>query len=385
MVPSGLASAIRASLPVFIAVVLGTKGVAFVGNVLLPQVQARGVSMPFEAVRFAETFAAWDSGWYWTIARHGYRYNAGGQSSIAFFPLYPLLMRGLARPFGGTDRAVWVAGIVLSLVCFLGALIVLHRLTEWRCGSDESALRAVQLLAVFPFAVFFTEVYPESLFLLLTASALAAATRRSWALAGVLGGLATLARPNGILVAIPLGLMAVSGHPPLRELARRLAPLTLVPLALAGFCAFAWRLSGDPLAWLHAQDHWGYSLGNRPWVELMRVLDALESEGCYGYFFGHALAVPYLMHGLVALGVVALTPSVFARLGTPLGAYVAVSLLVPLTGNALEGIGRYVATLFPVFMLLGATSRRVHEALLILGAMGLALISVLLVTQHKIY
>ncbi len=82
--PSGLASAIRAR-----------------------------VSMPFEAVRFAETFAAWDSGWYWTIARHGYRYNAGGQSSIAFFPLYPLLMRGLARPFGGTDRAVWVAGIVL--------------------------------------------------------------------------------------------------------------------------------------------------------------------------------------------------------------------------------------------------------------------------------
>ncbi len=127
-------------------------------------------------------------------------------------------------------------------------------MTEWHCGSDESALRAVQQLAVFPFAVFFTEVYTESLFLLLTASALAAATRGSWALAGVLCGLATLARPNGILVAIPLGLMAVSGHPPLRGLARRLAPLTLVPLALAAFCAFAWRLSGDPLAWLHAQD-----------------------------------------------------------------------------------------------------------------------------------
>ena len=54
-------------------------------------------------------------------------------------------------------------------------------------------------------------------------------------------------------------------------------------------------------------------------------------------------------------------------LGLALGAYVAVSLYVPLSGNALEGIGRYAATLFPVFMLLGSVvrSRRVHEAILI--------------------
>ena len=32
------------------------------------------------------------------------------------------------------------------------------------------------------------------------------------------------------------------------------------------------------------------------------------------------------------------------------------SLYVPLSGNALEGIGRYAATLFPVFMLLGSAS-----------------------------
>ena len=83
---------------------------------------------------------------------------------------------------------------------------------------------------------------------------------------------------------------------------------------------------------------------------------------------------------------VALVPSVFARLGLALGAYVAVSLCVPLTGNALEGIGRYAATLFPVFMLLGTvTSRRVHEAILVGSALVLSLLSGLFVTFYPVY
>ena len=58
-----------------------------------------------------------------------------------------------------------------------------------------------------------------------------------------------------------------------------------MPLALLAFCAFAERLSGDPLGWLHAQAQWGYSVGHRPWVELMRLFDGIERYGLYGYFF----------------------------------------------------------------------------------------------------
>jgi len=65
---------------------------------------------------------------------------------------------------------------------------------------------------------------------------------------------------------------------------------------------------------------------------------------------------------------------------------VAVSLYVPLTGNALEGIGRYAATLFPVFILLGQVrSRRVHEAILIGGALVLSLLTSLFVGFYPIY
>ena len=374
------------ALVAVLTVHLVPKGTAFLANVLFPATRPRPFPMPFEAAKFAETFAAWDSGWYFDIARRGYYWNPSGQSSIAFFPLYPMLMRALAWPFGGGDRALWIAGIVLSYLCLFLGLAVLHRLTATSFGSRETARRTVLYVAVFPFAYFFTQVYTESLFLLTSVSAVAAAVAGRWGLAGLCGALAALTRPNGILVAVPLGLLALSGRPRPAELARRAAALALVPLGLGAFCAVAYRLSGDPLGWLRAQAQWGYSVGNRPWVELMRLLDGLEKHGFYGYFFSAPLAPYYFVHGMVALAFVALTPSVFTRVGPALGAYVAVSLYVPLSGNALEGIGRYAATLFPVFMLLGTIdSRRVHEAILIGSDLVLSLLASLFAGFYPIY
>ncbi|HEV7865835.1 MAG TPA: hypothetical protein VGR20_24275, partial [Acidimicrobiia bacterium] len=77
---------------------------------------------------FHRVLTVWDGRWYERIALHGYPtsvpqgdfYAGTGrqvQSSVAFFPLYPLLIRALDRVLpGGAD----VAGVVLSLV--IGAL-----------------------------------------------------------------------------------------------------------------------------------------------------------------------------------------------------------------------------------------------------------------------
>ena len=157
------AAAALDALVAVLTVHLVPKGTAFLSNVLFPAARPRPFPMPFEAAKFAETFAAWDSGWYFDIARRGYYWNASGQSSIAFFPLYPMLMRALAWPFGGSDRAVWTAGIVLSYSSLLLGLAVLHRLTAKTFGNRETARRTLLYVAVFPFAYFFTQVYTESL------------------------------------------------------------------------------------------------------------------------------------------------------------------------------------------------------------------------------
>jgi hypothetical protein len=371
---------------VLAATLAGTFTVGFMANLIFPPAKVRDVVMPFEASKFAETFVAWDSGWYFDIARNGYYYSADGQSSVAFFPLYPMLMRAAAWPFGGTDRALWTAGVVVSCVAFALALIALHRFSERVLGSREAARRTILYLAVFPFALFMTRVYAESVFLLASVLAVSNAHSRYWGRAGLFGAFATLARPNGILIGLPLVLMAVWDRPGFREIAKRAVALVPVPLALGAYCAFVYLEAGHPLAWLSAQGQWGYFLWNPPWQQLLKLLGRLSKYGIYDYFFVSPMAPYHFFNGLAALVFLALTPSVFRRLGAPMGAYVLVSLLIPLSSNSLIGIGRYAAVLFPVFMVLGAVrSPRVHEALLITGSALLALYVALFVTQQPVY
>ncbi len=369
-----------------VATRVATISIAFIANLLFTPYGVRAFAMPFERQKFAEIFAAWDSGWYFDIASRGYYFNADGQSSIAFFPLYPMLMRAAAWPFGGTDKAIWVAGIVVSSAAFALALLAVHRFTQHVFGDREVARRAVLYMALFPFSLFFTRVYAESVFLLTSVLAVSRAYDGRWWRAGMWGALATLARPNGILIALPLALLALGGRPPARVLASRFTALLLIPVALAGYCAYVYTLSGNPLGWLSAQAHWGYSLGHPPWQQLLKMIGRFVKYGFYDYFFVSKMAPFRLLHGVAALIFLALTPAIFKRLGVAMGAYVLVSLLVPLSSNALEGVGRYSAVLFPAFMLVGSfKSPRLHEAILIVASLFLALFVCLFGTGYPIY
>lgn len=365
---------------------VATFTVGFMANLVLQPAKVRDLALPFESTKFAEIFVAWDSGWYFDIARRGYYYSTDGQSSVAFFPLYPMLMRAVAWPFGGTDRSLWAAGIIVSCAAFALALVALHRFAERLLGSREAARRAVLYVAVFPFSVFMTRVYAESVFLLASVLAVSSAYGQRWWRAGLFGACATLARPNGILIGLPLVLVAVSDRQGIRQLSMRAAALSPVPLALAAFCGFVYLEAGQPFAWLSAQGHWGYFLWNPPWQQLLKLLGRLTKYGPYDYFFVSPMAPFHFFNGLAALVFLALTPAVFKRLGAPMGSYVLVSLLIPLSSNSLVGIGRYAAVLFPVFMLLGGVrSSRAHEALIITGSLLLALYVTFFVTQQPIY
>jgi hypothetical protein len=297
-----------------------------------------------------------------------------------------MLMKAAGWMFGGSDKAYWIAGIAVSSAAFVAALLVLHRLTSRLFEDRQVARRAVLYLAVFPFSIFFTRVYAESVFLLTSVLAVSCAVEKRWWGAGIAGALATLARPNGILIGVPLLILALAGDRSIRALARRLIPLALVPLALAGYSAFVYTLSGDPLAWLRTEAHWGYSLGHPPLALLTSLLGRLLKYGFYDYFFLSSSSTYHLLHGTVALVFLALTPAVFKRVGAAMGAYVLISLLVPLSGNALEGIGRYASVLFPVFIVVAQVkSQRLHEVLLIVGSVARALMVSLFSTGQPIY
>src|SRR4051812_29592214 len=124
--------------------------------------------------------ARWDAVWYLRVADSGY---GESEARAAFFPLYPLLVRGLAVPFGASPAALLVAAYAVALATFLAALTLLHRLVTLELGR-RLAEPTLLLLAVFPAALYFGAPYAESLFLALSVGAFYAARTGRWAAAG---------------------------------------------------------------------------------------------------------------------------------------------------------------------------------------------------------
>src|SRR5262249_12271227 len=173
--------------------------VVLCGQLLLPQANqapSRAPLPPLSQV-FVAGWNDWDSGYYRAIAVRGYQYDpVTHEGSVAFFPLYPMLLR-LTSPLL-PDPAV--AGIVLSNLLLAAAMIVLYRLVAARLGQDAAQLTLI-LLAAFPFAFFYSAVYTESLFLFLAVLAFFFAESDRWWLAGLVGLLAALTRLVGVALA----------------------------------------------------------------------------------------------------------------------------------------------------------------------------------------
>lgn len=362
--------------------------IAGVANALIvpsPLKPAFRVPMPWRET-FFETLAVWDSAWYLDIARSGYFFDPDAESSVAFFPLYPLLIRAGAAPFGGSEAALWLSAIVVSWAGFLAALAALHRLTERMTGSQEAARRAVLYTAVFPFSFYFFRIYTEALFLLWTVLAVWAAVEARFGRAGAFGALATLTRPNGVFIAVPLIVLACARRPDRRMFGRRLLALAPIPLALAAYSAYVWTVAGSPLAWLDAQAQWAYSLGHLPYRHILNVLVSIEDAGFNGLFAASSTAAIEFFYVLLALLFLALVPAISRTFGLALGLYVLVGIAIPLSGNALVGIGRYASVLFPAFMF-AATIRslRAQHAILIVSALFYTLFLILFVAWYPLH
>jgi hypothetical protein len=339
-----------------------------------------GLTHPFGGLAdtLLSPLARWDSAWYLDIAHSGY----GGPSS-AFFPLYPVLVRGFA--FVSAPGALLVVAYVVSLAALLGALYVMHRLVTLELRSPEVARDAVLLLAVFPGALWFGAPYSESLFLLVSVGAFYAARTNRWAWAGGCAALASGTRSAGIVLVVPLVLLW-SGS---RE--RRPRDLGWIALAPAGLVVYSIYLAasiGDGFAYLHLQEVWFRSFagpfGALPdgavaaWDGLRQILSGQRAHVYFTDAGGDPIAAAWHnveLFAFLVIGVIGVV-GVWRRLPRAYGAYVVVALALPLSfpvgPQPLMSLPRFLAVLFPLFMWLalvcrGRRRRRVVVALLSAG------------------
>ena len=362
---------------------LASAVVGFLANLLLPLHQREPFTVYGQPSPFWDAFARWDSGWYWGIARNGYQYVEGGRSNLAFFPVYPMLMRHVGRLFGRTSADIYFGGIAVSWIAFVLAMIVLYQLARLDLPARR-AERAVLLTTVFPFAYFFGIVYTESLFLLCVLSAFYAFRTRHWILGGLAGAVATATRVNGILMLPALAWIAWRTAADRREQLMAVAGLALATTGVGLYCLFVYSVSGNPLEWVASIERWGYYPGGSPLMAPVRLVQALMLHP-YAYLTTVPTAPYDTLNGVTGLAVMASVPFVWRRFGAGYGLFMVVNLWLPLSSGQYEGWGRYCSVLFPFFIWLAGLRWRATPWLLVLFGVLYTLCFSLFVTLHPLY
>jgi hypothetical protein len=320
----------------------------------------------------AAPFARWDSVWYLSIAHSGY---APDKLRSAFFPLYPLLMRVV----GFVTRSNLVAGILISVAAFTGALVLLRKLAALDLGEECAGL-TITLIAFCPMAYFFSAVYSESLFLLLSVGAILAARRERWALAGLLGGLAAATRNSGVTLVVPLALLYLYGprglaptrpgpgprFRPRYRLRPDVLSIGLVPAGMAAYIGYLALSTGHGLAPFEVQKAWYHHFAGpfggvwdgavAAWDGLRQLLHGPAPPVYFTKSGGDPLTVAgqnLMLFAFLVLGAATLVGAL-RRLPFAYGAYVIAALALPLsepvTPLPLSSLPRYEVVLFPLFM-----------------------------------
>lgn len=305
----------------------------------------------FSPHRLLDIWARWDSGWYLTIATRGYSIPhdiTTSYSTIAFFPLYPYLIRILAvvipRSLATTGVFVLIGWLVSNLM-LIGALIFVRQLVIDTEHDDRLAERAVWYLLLFPTSFFFSCVYTESTFLFLASGALLAALREKWPLAGIASALLVLSRPQGILIVLPLlWAFAAENHWTLKGLLRpQIGWILLAPVALLGHLVTLYPLTGNLLAPLLAQHAWNHQFA-LPWQSLLHPQPVTP----YLTSLMQALALISLVAGLASLKVLK---------SKTLAVFTLTLLLFPLFTTNVGSVIRHYATVFPILIVLAIWGR----------------------------
>lgn len=352
--------------------------------------------------------ARFDAGWYAGIALDGYSFEGrfDKQQNVAFFPAFPLLQRAAGHPLGAfapgipherrMARILW-GGVILSLIAFVWGAVYLWRLARDTIG-DARAPAAVALLAAYPFAVFYSAPYTESLFFLGAVATIYHFRRDELLPATAWGLLVGLTRPNGCFLSLVLACMIAERLWRARTSITRLpdspvpqfihSPTTRSFLAASApgvgmliYSAYVNHLTGAWFGWARLHESWGRSYqGLAP---VARAYGWITDEGLLHVVEG----VPYdTLNSLGLIFALVMLWPVMRRLGLAYTVFVLVNLVPPMLAGGVLSMGRLTSTLFPLFLALAAAAPpRLITPLVTAFALGQGLAAALFFTWRPLF
>jgi Gpi18-like mannosyltransferase len=328
-----------------------------------------GFERPKNAVSLiVRVLTSWDGAWYYEIVRHWYPKVVPPnvtffvpEARAAFFPAFPVLTKAADAILPGGDV---LAGLLLNFVLG-GIAIYLTGLLARAEFGDETAYRAMMIMAFFPGSFALSFAYSEALLIAVSAGCLLALRRERWWLAGVLAAIGTATRPNGVALCAACAVAAFIAIRKRRDWWSLVAP-ALSPIGLITFQVYLRQRTGE-WAWARVQReawHEGTSFG------LTALRNTFKA-------FAHPLASPTQIVTAVSFLFMLFLIWVLwkRRLPWPQMAYIATIWALMILPSTVTARPRFLYTAFPAFIALAAWWPEDHDdgwtATVAMGAAGL--------------
>ena len=309
---------------------------------------------------------------YLRLAEHGYSY---AEYSQAFFPLYPTLMIFFKTIF---SQSYFLSGFAISTVSFLAALFLLYKLVTLDF-KEKVAKWTIVFLLLFPTSFYFTSIYSESLFLFLVVAAFFSARKNFWAVAGILGFLASMTRFVGIFLFPALILeYYLQNRDKLswtyfRNSLSSLSWLFLIPLGLATYMIYLGIYFKNPFYFVTVQPSFGASRTSNEIIlfpqviwRYFKIIFTINPQSLHFFnaIFEVTVSVSFISLVLVSFFKTRLSWAFFSFC----------SLITPTLTGTFSSMPRYVLIAFPAFILF-AQVKSISIRFLLLSVFSLLLVA----------
>ena len=285
-----------------------------------------------------EIWNRWDSIHYQHLAQFGY--TSSYDSKAWLYPLFPWCTRWVAWLSGN----YLVSAFIVSCLASMAAALLLRRIVQLDYSADV-ALRSVWFFLIFPTAYFLHIGYTESLFLALALGSIMAARQNYWSIAGLLGALSWMTRPNGIILIPTLAVEAAHQYIATKRWQWRWLWIAIVPAGFGVYLFLNWRVTGNPFGFFEMRKPLFGMSTSWPWVGIRQafVINAqrppneAELIGAQELYF-------------VALGFVCMIVS-WIKLRPLYATWITGNWFLITSVTFLVSTPRYCLTMFPIFML----------------------------------
>lgn len=267
------------------------------------------------------------------------------QSEWAFFPLYPMLNKGIMLITGLSYNS---SAFILSLIFSFLSLIGFYYLSMAYFHSKQKALTATLVLVLFPFSFYFSMYYTEALFLTLLTFAFISIYHKKLILMSLCLIPLSLIRPNGMIMSLPLLIFYLEQEQVKFDMHFKLKTIftkkhirnsiffALGPITFLIYCVYQYNLTGYFFAFSKAQSGWGRQL-SFPW-------ESFFSSGVVASQFNSIYALLIIILFVVGSKKLPFSYWVLA----------VISIILPLITGSAQSMTRFLIVIFPLFFIISS-------------------------------